>query len=119
MYQDFVNKLNDRYPDQGNCALIALAIVSGRHYLYCKQTAIKHGWDENGITFQGLFVTLRDLGISHEIQDGNKKRLKTWGRSSGRWIAKTKDHFAVIIDGQLINPAGCENDEVKMLLRIR
>ena len=118
MLQEFVDKLNDRYPDPGNCGIIALALVSGSHYLQCKKIGMRHGWKADGITCQGLMMALKDLEVKFDLYDGERKRLKTWGRMSGIWIAKTRDHFAIIMDGELINPAGCENHEVKMLLKI-
>ena len=118
MLQEFVNKLNDRYPDPGNCGIIALALISGSHYLKCREVGTQNGWKHDGITFQGLLMALRDLEVKYEIYDGERKRLKTWGRMPGMWVAKTKDHFSVIVDGELINPVGCENHEVQMLLKI-
>ena len=118
MLQEFVNKLNDRYPDPGNCGIIALALVSGSHYLKCREVGARHGWKQDGMTCQGLLMALKDLEVKVEIVDGERKRLKTWGRMSGMWIAKTKDHFAIIVDGELINPVNCENHEVQMLLKI-
>lgn len=116
--QEAVEKLNSRYHDKGNCAIIALAMVSGRTYLSCREALKSNGWTETGITFQGLLLTCRELGVRAVIEDGQNKRLRTWAKRQGTWIASTKDHFSVIKDGELINPQGCENHQVRALLRV-
>ena len=120
MLQEFVDKLNDRYSDQGNCGVLALAAVTDRHYLSCKKAATANGWTESGITLQGLVRSLDDLGAQYEIRDGEGKALKTIAKTiTGLAIVKTKDHFSVVSQGELINACGCERHKAQVIINVK